>query len=505
MIELIALTAAVIAVLWYLFVWPLNYWSRLGTSQSKPWIFFGDFWMLLFKQYSVMEMVEKLYSLYPNSRYTGLYKFNSPVLLLRDPELIKQIGVKDFEHFTDHLRFADVDADPLWGNGLFALEGERWREIRQTLTPTFTSSKVKGIYKLILNTTESFIKYFEEKNDDVIEVEFKDVFSRFANDVIATTAFGVQVNSLKDQKNEFYEMGVKITDFGSFYAVVRGVGHQVFSGLLKFFGIPLLDKGASTFFSSIIGQAIKIREEQHIVRSDMLNLLLDARKEGATGKTKAALKISDSEITSQALVFFFAGFDTVSTALSFSSYELAVNKDVQDRLREEINETQKNGKVTYEELMGMKYLDMVISEVLRKWPSVPNLERMCTKAYTIQPVNESEKPIPITLRQEIWIPVYGIHHDPKYYPNPEQFYPERFSEENKDAILPYTYMPFGVGPRTCIGNRFALVEIKALLFNLLLNYEIVPTKKTQIPLILAKDFSIMAEGGMCLGLKRVKS
>lgn len=510
MIGYIAIAAAVAAVFWYYLIRPLSHWSRLGVKQSKPWVFFGDAWMTSFKQYSFNDFIDIIYNMHPGTRYSGIYNFNSPVLVLRDPEVIKQITVKDFDHFTDHMPFVDPEADPLWSNALLSLKGERWKEMRNTLSPTFTSAKIKSIYILMLETAESFVKHFLEKDDDIIEVEMKDAYSRFTNDVIATTAFGVKVNSLKDRENIFLIMGKRLTNFKGVVTLLKFLGHQVFPKLFKYLGIPFLDRQASKYFYSVMNETIRVREEQNIVRPDMIHLLLEARKEDKvqtngyndTGKSKA-IKISNDEITSQAMIFFFAGFDTVSTAMCFASYELALNKEIQDRLREEINEVQKNGKVTYEELMGMKYMDMIVSETLRKWPPFPQLDRTCTKDYTIEPTNKDEKPVHVQAKQEIWLPIYGIQRDPQYFPDPEKFDPERFSEENKSNIVPYSYIPFGVGPRICIGNRFALLEIKALLFNMLINYEIVPTKKTPIPLVVSKDFSQMPEGGFWVGLRRI--
>jgi cytochrome P450 family 9 len=97
----------------------------------------------------------------------------------------------------------------------------------------------------------------------------------------------------------------------------------------------------------------------------------------------------------------------------------------------------------------------------------------------------------------------GLHRDPQYWPEPDRFDPERFSEENKMKINPYTFLPFGVGPRNCIGSRFALLETKTLFFYILAHFEIVPVEKTQIPLQLSrKTFAMTAEKGFWLGFKR---
>lgn len=125
-----------------------------------------------------------------------------------------------------------------------------------------------------------------------------------------------------------------------------------------------------------------------------------------------------------------------------------MNTDIQDRLYEEILETneQLNGKqLTFEALQKMKYMDMVVSEVLRKWPIGTMMDRAVSKQYLLEQ-NDGSKVI-LEPNNVLWIPTYAIHRDPKYYPNPEVFDPERFSDENRKSIHPCVYIPFGSGPR----------------------------------------------------------
>ena len=141
-------------------------------------------------------------------------------------------------------------------------------------------------------------------------------------------------------------------------------------------------------------------------------------------------------------------------------------------------------------------------EALRKWPPTIGTDRVCTIPFTIQPTKPDEKPVYLKPGDIIWLPSNGIHYDPKYWPNPHKFDPERFSDENKHAIQPYTYFPFGLGPRNCIGSRFALLEIKTIYFHILKNFEIVVTEKTQIPLTISKkSVNLAGENGIWLGLK----
>lgn len=148
---------------------------------------------------------------------------------------------------------------------------------------------------------------------------------------------------------------------------------------------------------------------------------------------------------------------------------------------------------------------VTFSESLRKWPPIPFLDRLCNKPYTIKPEKDGERPVTIPKNAEVWFPVYPFHRDPNYFPEPEKFDPERFSAKNKSKMADYVYHPFGFGPRLCIGNRFALIQIKALLFNLLLNFEIITTDKTK-PLVIGKDFQVSIEGNKYwLGFKPINN
>lgn len=143
-----------------------------------------------------------------------------------------------------------------------------------------------------------------------------------------------------------------------------------------------------------------------------------------------------------------AGFAGLSAQFCFLCHELSLNPDIQERLYEQIAETheQLNGKqLTYEALQKMKYLDMVISEVLRKWPVVGLMDRCVSKQYLMEDSDGTK--ILLQPNNVVWFSIYAIHRDPNYYPNPETFDPERFSNENKKNIRSGSYLPFGIGPR----------------------------------------------------------
>jgi cytochrome P450 family 9 len=141
----------------------------------------------------------------------------------------------------------------------------------------------------------------------------------------------------------------------------------------------------------------------------------------------------------------------------------------------------------------------VISESLRKWPPVPATDRGCTKDFAL--VLEDGKTINMKKGDLVWFPIYSLHHDPEFFPNPEKFDPYRFSDENKNSIKTCTYLPFGSGPRVCIGSRFALMEAKLLLFNVLSKFSMEVCDKTPMKLTMKKTFQFGIEEKVFLEFK----
>nr|XP_023017890.1 cytochrome P450 9e2-like [Leptinotarsa decemlineata] len=538
MLPLIIGVALLVTLFYYMCVKPMYYWQEKGVKQTDPVWIFGDNLGTTFGTESFIDMVDRCYNKFSGNRYHGIYEMSQPTLLIKDPELLKKITVKDFDHFMDHKPIVPEEVDQLWNKNLFSLRGKKWREMRPILSPSFTSSKMRTMFILMSKCAEDFVNHFLKKDQVCFELEMRDTFTRFANDVIATAAFGVKVDSLEAPNNEFYLMGKEATNFGGIVNMIKFFGLVFWSFVPKlcrfisdicrvggFFGISFISRSVNNFFQKLVDDTIKTREENNIIRPDMIHLLMEAKKgihhneetvevdtgfatvkEANMGKGHIA-ELTNTDITAQALIFFFAGFDSVSSLMCFMAHELAVNSDIQIRLRKEINETSVScgGSITYEALLKMKYMDMVVSETLRKWPSALVTDRICTKPYTIVPVTADENPVHIEKKTLIMIPIFGIHRDPKYYPDPLRFDPERFSDENKGNINTFAYMPFGLGPRNCIGSRFGLLETKLIFFHLLFHFELVPVEKTSIPMKLAKGtFNLMAEGGFWLGLKRMK-
>ena len=194
-------------------------------------------------------------------------------------------------------------------------------------------------------------------------------------------------------------------------------------------------------------------------------------------------KIIDNQVIGQsATLFLLAGFDTIGSTLDLISYHLAVNHEVQEKLRQEVDavaeqlELEGLNDLDYEKLSQLEYMDMVISESQRISPSSAAIERVASKDYV------TSTGLKIKKGDQIQVLFCGIHMDPKYWDNPTEFRPERFSKENKKGNNPYAFLPFGTGPRSCIGMRFALIEVKVALYYLIKGFLIHPGETTPVPI-----------------------
>ncbi|XP_014477687.1 PREDICTED: cytochrome P450 9e2-like [Dinoponera quadriceps] len=474
-----------------------NYFKRHGILHVPPVMILGDVASVVFRRTSFGDYLQKLYSSKPDAKYFGFYVTTQPIVLLRDPELIKEVFVKNYESFLNRRGLAEFN-DPLFSNNLFSLRGQKWRDVRTLLSPAFTSSKIKIMFTLMSDCAIDFTKSLSEISADKGDMDMKNVFSKYTNDVIATCAFGIKVDSMKNPTNQFYLHGKEATGFFETRAL-KILFLRTFPKLMKLFGFKFLSHNATIFFKDIVKTTIATRDAENIIRPDMIQLMMDIR-----GKRVNERELNIDDMTAQAFIFFLGGFDTSSTAMSFAAHELAANPDVQAKLRQEIDEVlvSTNGKVTYETINHLKYLDMVMSEVLRLYPPALYVERQCERPYEFPPVLPSEKSVIIKKGQIIWAPVYAIQRDEKYYDKPEKFRPERFSDKNAYHNSP-CYIPFGLGPRMCIANRFALLEIKVLLFHLLARCELKPCAKTTLPMKFSKKGVFLTpEGGFWLNVQR---
>lgn len=250
-------------------------------------------------------------------------------------------------------------------------------------------------------------------------------------------------SSFRHPTSEFKEMGLKVFGNTSKLKLVRYFLIHLFPGVSKALGCKFTDADVERFFFELCRDTLNYRQEHHITRNDFFNLLmqLQSEKKLDLSPENGDEPLSFTEFVAQCFVFFVAGFETTSILMTFILYELAKDPNVQEKVRREINtvlKNQKDGKLNYESLNDLTYMDCIVNEVLRLYPPLINLQRVVTKDYKVPNTD-------CWLRKGdfVYVPLYSIQRDPDYFPNPSEFIPERFSDENLNDIKPFTFLPFG--------------------------------------------------------------
>ncbi|XP_046629103.1 probable cytochrome P450 6a14 [Neodiprion virginianus] len=456
-----------------------HYWSSKGIAQSTPTIPFGNLWPVITAKKSVGQLMRDLYLDCRENRMFGVYSFHKPTLVVCDPEIIRFIMTKEFTAFQDRGLYHNEKIDPMSGQ-LFLLSGPKWRPLRVKFTSTFTTGKIKQMFSLVKEVAVKLGKCTAKEVDQIGVVEVKDLMARFNTDVITAVAFGLDSNSLENPEAEFRAWGRKLLE----PQIFKNMLMTLYPSIITALNISFNDKGTSDFIINIVKDSIAHRTANHVIRKDFMDLVIqlitkgfvnsDDGKDGSQDPA-ASEKITLLEGAAQVFVFWVAGFETSSSAATHCLYEMAMNQDIQEKLAEEINTVlEKFGSLTYDSIMEMSYLDKVISETLRKYPSFPILNRQCNREVELP-----ETGFVIPVGTPIIFPVLGIHHDPEIYPEPERFDPERFNQENIAKRHQYAYLPFGKGPRNCIGMKFGLLQTKIGIITLLSEYRFKPGPDTK--------------------------
>ncbi|EDV35889.1 uncharacterized protein Dana_GF12249 [Drosophila ananassae] len=439
---------------------------------EKPFPFLGNMVGSALNRSSFQKDLSEFYDRTRHHKVVGFFNLRTPMVQINDPELIKKVCIKDFDHFPNHQFFLNIK-ERLINDMLNVMRDQRWKHMRNTLTPVFTAAKMRSMFTLMNDGFGECLQYLgAQSSKKGFEVDMKVLFNKLSNDVIATTAFGLKVNSFDNPANEFYQIGQSLV-FSRGIQFFKFMMFILMPKVFKILKLTIFESSKVEYFVSLVVEAIKYREKHNIHRPDMIQLLMEAKKEGGENWT-------DDEIVAQCFIFFFAAFENNSNLLCTTSFELLHNPDIQERLYEEAKEIQESlngGSLTYDAVQKMTYMDMVVSESLRKWTLAAATDRHCAKDYTLTD-DDGNVLFDFKVGDRLNIPIAGLHWDDRYFPDPQKFDPERFSEERKNELIPYTYLPFGVGPRNCIGNRYALMQVKGMLYNLILQYKIEASPRT---------------------------
>ncbi|XP_026818760.1 cytochrome P450 6k1-like isoform X2 [Rhopalosiphum maidis] len=481
-----------------------SYWKKMGVYHLEPTFFFGNAKdRVLFKK-SFHEFHRDLYFKFKGHRYAGYYLGRRASLIILDPDIIKCIMIKDFNHFTDRQTMKFRTSEYIT-EMLINLKGSKWKRMRGQLTPAFTSGKLRTMEHLVDICCNNMSDFLNEniKSEQGYDLEMKDFFGKFTLDVIATCAFGVESNSLKDENGGFASRVSKFASLSIMKRLSLYIVLLFMPGIARFVPLSFFNMEVIHFLANVIKEAKKCRQSTGQKRNDFLQLLLDSETDlDKNDKNKSKDDVlTEAQVVAQSILFLIAGFETSSTLLTFTCYELAINQTIQVKLREEICSVLEryNGKCSYEAMQEMPLLDMVLMETLRMHPPVAQLERVSTQDYVVPDSN-----LLLKKGMTVQIPVIGLHYDPEYYPDPYKFDPNRFSPEEKAKRSHYVFLPFGTGPRNCIGLRFALMSTKRGMVHLLKDFSIDLSNQMTVPYEYSKHSMLLkAKDGIRLSFNKL--
>ncbi|XP_059479282.1 probable cytochrome P450 6a14 isoform X2 [Neocloeon triangulifer] len=515
-----------VTALYYYQTKNFTYWQNMGVPFQKPHLLFGNTGKRITFKISYAEMLVELYQQFDGEKIAGIYEGRLPRLMIRDPELLRQVMVRDFDSFVDRAVIS-IHPNSYEENMMLSLRGSHWKAVRSVATPIFSSGKIKAMSHLVTKCADQISEYLDEY---VIpkggEVDAKELFGRFTLDVIGTCAFGVQCNSLQDPDAEFVRVISKFMEM-SIWMRVRLFFSLLICGsatLARLMGVHFMNQETVRYIAGLVFNSKKERVAQNSQRVDFLKLMFDAQagklqkaaeqskelfEKDAQLATAAAHEekvpktvLTDEMVVGQCLLFLLAGYDTSSTLLSFAAYELALNPEIQEKAREEVLAAveKSDGELSYDTLNDMPYLENVLMETLRRHPPVSRVERSCTvPSYTIPGTSAVLKKGDI-----IMIPIRGLSLDPKHFPDPLKFNPDRFLPEERAKRSPYVFMPFGSGPRNCIGMRFAMMSTRLAMATLLKSYKFETCPKTQVPYSISKGGILLkAKDGVWVKISRI--
>ena len=483
-----------------------GFFTALGVPYGKPTFPFGssNAWQCFTGKAPLTDTVKLIVEEeFPKERVFGYFAFGQPNFVINDEDLAKRILIKDFEHFSDRRTFKSSDS--ITNAFMINLTGTSWKKMRSLMSGVFTSGKLKLMVNHILKTGKNLELYIRKIAEEGTEVDMKVVGGYMTLDSIATAGFGIETNSFDDPNNTFRVQALTLVQapgYTSRFNILKFVFIVIFPKLAKIMHIDVLDKVSITFFSDIIRKTYRHRLESGDRRNDIIDIIVDeikSSKNKGTSKPEvyesefekdAALDTSDINnddalgfdeetlLISNALLFFFAGFETTSTGISVCCHRLALHPDIQERLYDEIVDILGDSEeVTFQHIQELKYMDQFISEAFRLNPMINAHERLCTKDYKIP---GSDIVIPKGRYVQVYTPEISMSKN--NFKNPKEFDPDNFAPENNPNK--FGLMLFGQGPRNCIGMRYALLTIKVTLLSIVRSYRCVRGLKTTDKLVI---------------------
>ncbi len=359
-----------------------------------------------------------------------------PAYVLNHPDVIHDVLVTNADKYHKSSVTKNV-LEPVLGNGIFTSDGEFWRRQRKLVQPSFHTKRIGAYADIITSYAERMLDTWQPGARLAVDDEMTHLTMR----IISKTLFDAEVASDVDLIGEAISIVLKNTDdrFNQVptipYWVPNRINRQLRANIAK--------------LDTLIQRFIDERRTSGEDKGDLLSMLLAAQDDDGSVMT-------DKQVRDEALTLFGAGHETTAVALTWTWYLLSQHPDVEAKLHEELAQVLAGRTPTLDDLPSLKYTEMVIKESMRLYPPAWGTTR--------EVIAETQlREYPLKKRDTVFINIYGMHRDERFFPDPLTFDPERFSPERETSIPKHAYIPFGNGPRICVGNAFAMMEAKLVL------------------------------------------
>uniref|UniRef100_A0ACD5VFX4 Uncharacterized protein n=2 Tax=Avena sativa TaxID=4498 RepID=A0ACD5VFX4_AVESA len=391
----------------------------------------------------------------------------TPRLAVADPDLIREILLSRAEHFDRYESHPMVRQ--LEGEGLVSLRGEKWAHHRRVLAPTFHMDNLKMLLPFIGKTVVDMVEKWDAMADAAsgdVEIDVSEWFQIVTEDAITRTAFG---RSYEDGKAVF-KLQTQLMAFASeAFRKVFIPGYR-FLPTKKNTSSWKLDKEIRKNLVTLIGRRQEATDEESLqgCAKDLLGLMINAGSKGGR-RAQPVSPITVNDIVEECKTFFFAGKQTTSNLLTWTTVVLAMHPEWQERARQEVLDVCGAHDIPCrEQLAKLKTLGMILNETLRLYPPAVATVR---RAKSDVVLGGGRYHIPRDT--ELLIPIMAVHHDARLWgADATQFNPARFADGvAKAAKHPTAFIPFGLGARMCIGQNLAILETKLTVAIILQRFE----------------------------------
>ncbi|KAJ8733222.1 hypothetical protein PYW08_001520 [Mythimna loreyi] len=453
-----------------------NYWKTRGVKFYSENKVLGPFWDFLISRRALFEVFGDLYKKHRDAPVIGVGQLATPTLFVIDPKNVQHVLSGDFQAFH-HRGIESIEGDQLTDNITF-MNGPRWKLMRKNMTPLFTANKLKNMYYIMDKSAQDFVTYLKA-NPKTWEEDFFSTLMMFNNAAVCGAIFGIGSKSIFD--SPFLKMAKNLSQ-SNLKNQLKFLLFSLSPKLMQKLGISLF-KEYEDFFIGSINAVIKKRQQENVKMHDFADICTSLQKNGTMRDPQTGYEMEPTTgvLSAQALFFFTAGVEPCANAIFSTLVLLCRHPEILEKVHQEIDEHFEKHKnnITYDVICEMEYVDKVLSEGMRRFPPIGMLTRQCCQD-TVLPVGN----VQVAKGTKMFTPIYDIHNDPKLYPNPEVFDPERFSKERRpnDDI----YLPFGMGNRTCIGARYAKLQVTAGMVHLLRNFT-VKSKGPHVDIVFAHD------------------